>query len=65
MSIQTSGFRKFHRSTVALWKILDDILSASDLVEYSINIMGLHKAFDLVNCKLLVGKLKYFSQNSI
>nr|CAI5820015.1 unnamed protein product [Callosobruchus analis] len=55
-----SGFRRGHSCTTALLKITDDIVSASDIGEYTIVVLlDFSRAFDTINYSLLLKILKY------
>ena len=54
-----SAYRKFHSTTTALLKITDDILEGIEDAEVSIMIfLDFSKAFDTINHRLLLEKLK-------
>nr|CAH7759109.1 unnamed protein product [Callosobruchus chinensis] len=61
-----SGFRSSHSCATALLKVTDDILEAIDTDESSILVMlDFSKAFDYVNHKILISRLKYYGLGEV
>nr|CAI5868891.1 unnamed protein product [Callosobruchus analis] len=55
-----SGFRRGHSCSTALLQIVDDVLSAKDIGEYTVLVLlDFTRAFDTLNHKLLLSILKH------
>nr|CAI5820590.1 unnamed protein product [Callosobruchus analis] len=55
-----SGFRRGHSCSTALLQIVDDVLSAKDIGEYTVIVLlDFTRAFDTLNHKLLLSILKH------
>lgn len=58
LSAAQSGFRPRHSTSTTLLKVTDDWLHATDKKEYTgVVFVDLRKAFDIVNCDILIKKL--------